>query len=336
MGRLFCTTSLSRWALTGLIAVTAGAASSAAAAADSATSVEEVIVTAQKRAENVQDVPSAVQVVNSAQLASAGVREFTDLTKVAPSLIVRPAEQPVNSSISIRGVGTFAFSIGVEPSVAIQVDDVPVAFQARAFTDRSDIEHIEVLRGPQSTLYGKSASAGLINIVTRAPTREFSGSVNALATTDEEYSLGAAISGPITDQLLFRISGNYDDFNGNARNVFNGKKASGREFAAVHGKLVWTPTDKFTATVGWNYVDGETTVGRPFIALAPNATLRGNPLYPPSVFEAGINVGPNNTRFANNFNARTDYEDNSQSLKLEYDFGPATLVSVTGNDNYTV
>src|SRR5690242_795430 len=103
MGRLFCTTSLSRWALTGLIAVTAGAASSAAAAADSATSVEEVIVTAQKRAENVQDVPSAVQVVNSAQLASAGVREFTDLTKVAPSLIVRPAEQPVNSSISIRG-----------------------------------------------------------------------------------------------------------------------------------------------------------------------------------------------------------------------------------------
>jgi iron complex outermembrane receptor protein len=334
MRNLFSNTALSTCLLAGLT-VSLGAGAARAADAPSST-VEEVIVTAQKRAENVQDVPQAVQVVSSTQLAAAGVREFTDLTKLAPSLVVRPAEQPVNSSISIRGVGTFAFSIGVEPSVAIQVDDVPVAFQARAFTDLSDIEHIEVLRGPQSTLYGKSASAGLINIVTRGPTKTFSGEINGLATTDDEYAVGGAISGPITDQLAFRVSANYDDFKGNARNVFNGDKASGREFAAVHGKLVWTPTDKFTATVGWNYVNGDTTVGRPFIALAPNANLRGNAAIPPSVFEAGINVGPENTRFANNFGARTDYEDNSQSLKLEYDFGPATLVSVTGNDNYTV
>jgi len=332
MKRLFATTSLSTCLLAGLAAVSsAGAARAAEVAA-----VEEVIVTAQKRAENIQDVPQAVQVVTSSQLAASGVREFQDLTKLAPSLVVRPAEQPVNSSVSIRGVGTFAFSIGVEPSVAIQVDDVPVAFQARAFTDLSDIEHIEVLRGPQSTLYGKSASAGLINIVTRAPTATFSASANALATTDDEYGVGGAISGPITDQLLFRVAANYDDFAGNARNVFNGKKASGREFVSLHGKLVWTPTDKLTATLGWNYVDGETTVGRPFIRLAPNANLRGNPLFPPSLFEAGINVGPSNTGFANNFDARTDYEDNSQSLKVEYDLGPATLVSVTGNDNYTV
>src|SRR5678815_2026736 len=80
-----------------------------------------------------------------------------------------PAAQPVNSSVSIRGIGTFAFSIGVEPSVAVQVDDVPVAFQARAFTDLSDVQRIEVLRGPQSTLYGKAAPAGLINIITRGP-----------------------------------------------------------------------------------------------------------------------------------------------------------------------
>jgi iron complex outermembrane receptor protein len=314
--------------------MSAGGAGAAHAAA--APAVDEVIVTAEKRVENVQSVPQAVQVVGPSQLAAAGVREFTDLTKLAPSLVVRPAEQPVNSSVSIRGVGTFAFSIGVEPSVAIQVDDVPVAFQARAFTDLSDIERIEVLRGPQSTLYGKSASAGLINIVTRSPTKVFTADLNALVTTDEEYGVGGSVSGPINDQLAARLSANYDDFKGNARNVFNGAKASGREFASVHGKLLWTPTDKFTATLGWSYVDGQTTVGRPFIALAPTATLRGNPALPPSVFEAGITVGPNNTDFANNFGARTDYNDNSQSLKLEYDFGPATLVSVTGNDNYKV
>ena len=102
----------------------------------------EIIVTAQKRAQNLQNVPLAVQVVGAQQLQSNGVRAFTDLNRVAPSLVVRPAENPVNASVSIRGVGTFAFSIGVEPSVAVVVDDVPISFQARAFADLSDVERI--------------------------------------------------------------------------------------------------------------------------------------------------------------------------------------------------
>ena len=331
MRHLFSNTSLSPWLLAGMmVSLTAGAAH----AADN--QLEEVVVTAQKRAENVQNVPQAVQVVTANQLAAAGVREFTDLTKLAPSLVVRPAEQPVNSSVSIRGIGTFAFSIGVEPSVAIQVDDVPVAFQARAFTDLSDIERVEVLRGPQSTLYGKSASAGLINVVTRGPTASLSGGVNALVTTDNEYGVGGTLSGPLSDQLAFRISANYDKFDGNVRNVFNNQKANGRDASAVHGKLAWTPVDKVKVTLGWNYVNGGTTVGRPFIALSPTANLRGNAALPPSVFQSGITVGPNNTNFANNYAARTDYDDNSQSLKVEWDLGPATLVAVTGNDNYKV
>ncbi|WP_010546252.1 TonB-dependent receptor plug domain-containing protein, partial [Sphingomonas elodea] len=116
----------------------------------------EIIVTttAQKRFENIQNVPLAVQVVTPAQLEAQGVRHFQDLGKVAPSLVVRTAENPVNSNVSLRGVGTFAFGIGVESSVAVTVDGVPLAFQARAFTDLPDVAMIEVLRGPQSTLYG--------------------------------------------------------------------------------------------------------------------------------------------------------------------------------------
>lgn len=331
--RLFRTTSGLSLTIAGLFAAQVVAAQDAKPA-EQASVADEVIVTAQKRAENVQNVPQAIQVVTPSALAASGVHEFTDLTKVAPSLVVRPAEQPVNSSVSIRGIGTFAFSIGVEPSVAIQVDDVPVAFQARAFTDLSDIERIEVLRGPQSTLYGKSASAGLINIVTRAPSKDFSADVNAMMTSDAEYSIGGSVSGPVSETLGVRLSVNRDDFIGNARNVYNGKHASGRAFTSLHGKAVWKPTERFTATVGANYVDGSTTVGRPFINLDPKANLRGNALYPPAVFEAGIVVGPSNTDFANNFNGRTDYHDNSQSLKLDYDFGPATLVAVTGHDSY--
>ena len=335
MRGLFSNTSLSTCLLAGMIAAVAGGAKAAEAASEGAR-VDEVIVTAEKRAENVQDVPAAVEVVSAAQLTAQGVREFTDLTKIAPSLVVRPAEQPVNSSVSIRGVGTFAFSIGVEPSVAIQVDDVPIAFQARAFADLTDIERIEVLRGPQSTLYGKSASAGLINIYTPGPTRTLSGRINALVTTDEEYNVAGSVAGPINDQLGFRVSGDYDKFEGNAHNVFNGKKASGREVGSVHGKLAWTPTSTFTATLGANYVDGSTTVGRPFIALSPTATLRGNPALPPSVYEAGITVGPDNTDFANNYNARTDYLDRAGSLKLDWDLGWAALVAITGYDRYKV
>lgn len=331
MKGLFANTSLSTWLLAGLAASVAGAVQAA-----DAPQIDEVIVTAQKRAENIQDVPQAVQVVTASQLAANGVREFTDLTKVSPSLVVRPAEQPVNSSVSIRGIGTFAFSIGVEPSVAVQVDDVPVAFQARAFTDLSDIERIEVLRGPQSTLYGKSASAGLINIVTRGPTPELSGGINAMATLDNEYQVGGTVAGPLGDQFGFRLSANYDDFAGNVHNVFNDKKAGGREVASVRGKLVWTPTDKFTATLGASYLDGGTTVGRPFIALSPTAFLRGNPAQPPSVYESGITVDRDNRDFANNYKAQTNYFDSAQSLKLEWDIGGPTLVAVTGHDNYKV
>jgi len=138
-----------------------GVASAQSPDADDNGALEEIVVTSQKRAENVQDIPVAVQVVSGATLEAQGIREFSELTRTAPSLFIRPAEHPVNASISMRGIGTFAFSQAVEPSVAVQMDDVPVQFLARAFADLSDIERVEILRGPQSTLFGRSASAGV-------------------------------------------------------------------------------------------------------------------------------------------------------------------------------
>src|SRR6478609_469954 len=159
--------------------------------------LDQVVVTAQKRAENVQNVPLAVSVVTARQLESAGVKEFTDVSRVAPSLTIRQADQPINASVALRGIGTFAYGIGVEPSVAVQLDDVPVSFQARAFSDLTDVERIEVLRGPQSTLYGKSASAGLINIITKQPTDSFEAHLSAMGTDDDEYGGTVSVSGPI-------------------------------------------------------------------------------------------------------------------------------------------
>src|SRR5580704_9651337 len=132
--------------------------------------VETVTVTGEKRAENLQRAPLGVTVISPAAMADANVSDFSDLAKFAPSLTMTKGDQPGNSAAIIRGVGTFAFSVAVNPSVLVVVDDVAAGYQAQAFADMVDLDSVEVLEGPQSTLYGKSAAAGLMIITTKAPT----------------------------------------------------------------------------------------------------------------------------------------------------------------------
>jgi iron complex outermembrane receptor protein len=308
----------------------------AAGPASALDDTQEIVVTAQKRAENVQNVPVAVQVISNQELQANDVRSFSDLTRVAPSLIVRPADQPVNSSISVRGIGTFAFSINVEPSVAVQVDDVPIAFQARAFTNLSDIERIEVLRGPQSTLYGKSASAGLINIVTKKPSSTFTAHVGALATTDNDFQWNLGVSGPLGDTLGFRVTGNWNKFKGNVTNLFDNSTVNGRESVSINGKLRWEPTSNLWVEGALDYINGSTTLGQPFIALSPDARLTGVASLNPTVFAPGIVASRQNTTVSNNFPGGTDYNSLQQALRVGYDFGWATLVSISSHDKYTL
>jgi iron complex outermembrane receptor protein len=294
----------------------------------------EIIVTANKRAENVQKVPLAVSVISPVQLATAGVRNFTDIGKISPSLVVRPAEQPQNSNISLRGVGTFAFGVGVESSVAVLVDEVPLPFQARAFTDLPDIQRIEVLRGPQSTLYGKSASAGLVNLITRDPTATFQGRANAVMTNDRERGLNFSLSGPVTPDLGFIFSAAYNQWDGNVRNLFNGKRVNGREAINVRGKLRWDPTDDASLVLSGNYVNGSTTVGRPFIRMSPNALLRGTPGLTPAVVLPGVTIDADNQDISNNFNSRTDYEGGGGYLRGELALGSMNLTTITSYDRF--
>ena len=144
--------------------------------------IEEVVVTATKRAESVQDVPVAISVVDASTIEALGIDEFTDITKISPSLTINRGDWATNSSFNLRGIGTNVFSTNIEPSVAVIVDDVPLVRSEQAFSDLSEIEAIEVLRGPQSTLFGKSASAGVINIRTKGPSEEFTGGIRLGAT----------------------------------------------------------------------------------------------------------------------------------------------------------
>jgi iron complex outermembrane receptor protein len=129
--------------------------------------VEQVVVTANKRAQNLQDVPAAITVLSDAALQRNNVRDINDLPNLSPALTVTYSTQPGNFSINMRGIGTYSLGIGVESDVAVVIDDIPFAMQANAFKDLADVFRVEVLKGPQSTLLGKSSIAGAINITTK-------------------------------------------------------------------------------------------------------------------------------------------------------------------------
>ena len=163
---------------------------------------DQIVVTAQKREQNLQDVPIAITAVSGEQLLNAGVDSVAALSELIPSVTFTQSTGDINSSVNIRGVGTSVFSSAVEPSVSFVVDGVVLARQGQAFQDLIDIERVEVLRGPQSTLFGKNASAGVVNVITQAPSEEFEFVGEALYAELDEVQLRATASGRVSDTVI--------------------------------------------------------------------------------------------------------------------------------------
>src|SRR5581483_12049270 len=149
--------------------------------------LEEIVVTAQKRSENLQQVPAAVSVVSGDQLRDAGITNAESLQDVVPSLTFKKGTTNLNSTLSIRGIGTQSFASGAEPSVATVVDGVVMGRAGMAFTEFTDVQQVEVLQGPQGTVFGKNASAGVINMTTRDPGQELAVEGNAAYFQGGEY-----------------------------------------------------------------------------------------------------------------------------------------------------
>jgi iron complex outermembrane recepter protein len=324
-----------------VMAATPGAASAQAQAADSA-QLEEIIVTSTKRAERLQDVPVSVTAVTADVLERNNVRELGDLVKLSPGLVINYGSQPGNFSINMRGIGTFSNGIAVESDVAVVIDDVPVGFQAAAFKDLIDVERVEVLRGPQSTLFGKSAIAGVLNIATAAPTREFSGKGMVLVTDDGEKRIGFTASGPIKDDLLLRVTVAKSDYDGNVKNLTTGKNVNGSAGFTATAKLVWTPTENLTLSVAPRYNHNVSTCcTSPITELTPGLFYQGEPAFPASLTLRGVTIDKNN-----HFVRADDRIGGGNSdvfgttARIDYDFGDGsflkghTLSSITSHDRW--
>ena len=188
-------------------------------AADEA--VGEIIVTAQKRSERLQDVPVAVSVVSGDALTTSGKPSLESATALIPSLNFVKAGTALNQTLFLRGLGTTSLSIAFDPTVSTVLDGVVFSRSAEAFTDLIDIERIEVLRGPQSTLFGRNASAGVINIVSRKPGDTFGGELEGAFyfNNGNEYRVRGAIDLPLGDNVRSRTTAFFDKYEGNIFNV---------------------------------------------------------------------------------------------------------------------
>lgn len=226
----------------------AGAASAQDAAQDGPQTIDDIIVTAQKREQNLQDVPIVVTSLSAETLQDAGVRDIKDLQILTPGMTVTSTSSEASTTARIRGVGTVGDNPGLESSVGVVIDGVYRSRNSVGFGDLGEMSRIEVLKGPQGTLFGKNTSAGVINIITEAPsfTPEFNAEVNV-----GNYGLRAAsgsVSGPISDTLAFRLYGgrrirdgfmNIDTGDGPRPETTD----NNQDFGTVRGQLLWLPTD---------------------------------------------------------------------------------------------
>ena len=291
-----------------------------------------ILVTAQKREQNVLEVPVAVTALSDDVLQAAQVNEFEDLTSVSPSLTITAGGSQAGHSIALRGVGTVAFSTAVESSVLVVVDDVALLQAGQAFSSISDPQRVEVLRGPQGTLFGKNASAGVVNIVTKDPTDYFTGYADFSITDDEQYRAQGAISGPINDAGGFRISGYWSNFDGYIDNLTNGTTLGGEDTWGVRGKLR-QEYGAVTFTITADY--GEATD-----SLLPDTFLRldttdanGDPINE-GYDLTGIVPGPSNNVVRNNVDRFGQSNQFIGSFKADIDLGFATLSSITSYQDW--
>ncbi len=197
--------------------------------------VQEIVVTAQKVEENVQDVPIAITAITGDRLADTGTTSLENIGDLVPSVTFRKGTTSANSAIIMRGVGTITFSVAAEPSVSTVVDGVVLSRSGQAFSDLLDIERLEVLRGPQGTLFGKNASAGLVSIISKGGTDTLEADLRAEYFEGDEYRLRTSISGPLSGDWSGRITGFYGGYDGNIRNIFYNEDVNGYEHYGARG-----------------------------------------------------------------------------------------------------
>jgi iron complex outermembrane receptor protein len=225
------------------------------AGAEGAEGANDIIITARRRSENLQDVPVAVAVLGGPKLDATGSFNVARLVQLQPS-VQFISSNPRNTAINIRGIGA-PFGLtndGIEQGVGLYIDQVYYGRIAASTLDFVDVAQVEVLRGPQGTLYGKNTTAGALNITTRKPSFEFEGRAEASYGNLDFVQLKASVSGPIVaDKVAARISGSFTKRDGTLFNVVTGRDVNELDNIGVRGQIFWQATDSLDVTLYGDY-----------------------------------------------------------------------------------
>lgn len=255
------------------------AASSVDARAEQSFGLEEIVVTAQKRAENLQNVPIAVSAVTSSTIENMHATSLQGLMGVVPSIQLNNyVNTPNTAAVYIRGMGILEADPYAGQTVSIVVDGVPQYFSMGALLNLYDIDRVEVLRGPQGTLFGANTTGGVVNVVTKQPTGELGGKLDITYGNWNRFDVNAAVDFPIVEDLLAgKVAVSHSQRKGWYTNIVNGKSMDDRDLTAIRTYLKLTPSADFDATL-----IGEYNRARNGAPVQLNGGVPGESLYVPA------------------------------------------------------
>ncbi len=286
---------------------------------------EAIIVTATKREQTLQDVPVAVSVTSADAIERAQVRDLKDLQTLVPSLRVSQLQSSASTDFIIRGFGNGSNNVGIEGSVGVFIDGVYRSRSGAAISDLPNLQRVEVLRGPQSTLFGKNASAGVISIVTAKPRYEFGGSAEFSYGNFNAIVARADVTGPIiADKVAFSLAGGINKRDGYGTNLVDGSKTSERDRWYTRAQLLIEPTEDISFRIIGDYdkIDenccfvGNVLAGPTAAAIeAIGGRINRNGIFSYSEYQ--------------NFPSQNDITNKGVSVQGDFDIGALKLTSIT-------
>ncbi len=295
-----------------------------AAEDEQARTLDTVTITATKREQTLQDVPVAVSVVDDSVIERAAIVDLNDLQSIVPALSVGQLQSSANTNFVIRGFGNGANNAGIEPSVGVFIDGVYRSRSGAQISDLPNIERVEVLRGPQSTLFGKNASAGVISIVTKRPRFEPSGLVDATLSNENGYRFNGYITGPMAENLALALSATYNTRDGYVTDLGFGPDQNDRDRWGVRADFLLEPTENmsFRLMADYDRINEICCAAVNVINGPTGAVINaiGGNLVPQDPFSY--------TAFYN-FGSTNKIDNNGVSLQGDIDFGRFRLTSIT-------
>ena len=278
-----------------------------------ATQNEEIVITARKRAEGerLQDVPLAVTALTGETIDDRQIIDIQQIAELTPNVAMSEiGATPGTANLSLRGMGLTGALPTLESPVGVFVDGVYLGSPQGSIFDLFDLDGIEVLRGPQGTLFGKNVTGGAVLLRSRAPSRNFEVRARLGVETGPEYNAALSVSGPISDTLSYRVTGQYRNDRGFFRNQFDGEPYGQDENILLRGSLLWEPTSDISLIVRYEHGEQDSN----------NTPVQNAAFQDRNSFD--INVDP-----AGSF---TTQEWDQVTGQLDIDIGPGTLTNVFG------